>query len=100
MNARTAFSGVLYVGMPASLSNCTPLLTTFPPIQAASTGLCARAAAWLTASAVPVGSVIACGVRITSTASTSLSFNTVSTALAKRSGGASPSTSIGLPCDQ
>ena len=77
-----------------------PSRTTRLPIQAASTGLWALAATSPTAWAVAVGSVMACGVRITSTASTPLSFSTISSALAKRSGGASPSTSTGLPCDQ
>ena len=86
--------------MPAVLSNWMPSATTRPPIQAASTGLWAWPATVPTAWAVAVGSVIACGVRITNTASTFLSFSTISTALAKRSGGASPSTSTGLPCDQ
>ncbi len=46
-----------------------------------------------------LASVIACGVRITSTASTCLSASTALTASPNRCGGASPSTSIGLACD-
>ncbi len=86
--------------MPALLSSCMPSATTRPPIQAANTGLLALLATSATAWAVAVGSVIAWGVSITSTASTFLSFSTTSTVSAKRPGGASPKTSIGLPCDQ
>ena len=69
--------------MPASFSSWAPSLTVCPPIQAASTGLWACAATCPTARAVPVGSVIACGVRITSTASTPPSCSTISNALAE-----------------
>ena len=50
--------------------------------------------------AVSEGSVIPWGVKITNTASTPGSDAATRTASAKRSGGASPNTSIGLPCDQ
>ena len=59
-------SGYGNVGMSALLRIAWPAATSAPPIQLASTGLPSSEAWTLSASAVAVGSVIACGVRMTS----------------------------------
>src|SRR4051794_39088008 len=63
-NTRAAVSGYGNVGMPARLRIASPAATAAPPIQLANTGLPSTFAYGRSASAVPVGSVIACGLRI------------------------------------
>ena len=69
-------------------------------MKAARMGLRASATSDMRALAVAVGSVIAWGVRMTSTASTPWSATTMRVAVVKRSAEASPRTSTGLPWDQ
>ena len=86
--------------MPLFVNTCIPSFMLCPPSHAAIIGLECFSEIFTMTSAVLVGAVIAWGVRITSTASTFLSCMTISVALANLSGGASPITSTGLPCDQ
>ena len=69
------------------------------PSQAASTGLCLPLAAAATARAASSGVVTATGEYIASTASTPSSSSSAAVASAKRSAGASPMMSTGLPRD-
>ena len=88
--------------MEAWLSMRTPSATPSPPIQLASTGLRAVCAANTNCLAVSAGSVIACGATMARRPSVLGSASALCTARAKRSGGASPSTSTGfawLQCD-
>ena len=82
--------------MPASRRIAAPSATSSPPIQEARTGLPSMLACLTSARAVAVGSVIAWGVRMTSSPSVSGSAAAISRAFAYRSGGASPMMSIGL----
>ena len=69
--------------MPARLRIASPAATSAPPIQLASTGLPSMLRVAASArSAVCVGSVIACGVRITSRPSLLGSCAAISSALA------------------
>ena len=70
LNSSTAGSGVRKLGMPARLNFCRPSFTSSSPIQQVTTGLSAVFSSSITASATPVGLLIACGVSITSTPST------------------------------
>ena len=67
--------------MPASERMRRPAAIAAPPIQLASTGLAGYLCAYgLSRSAVAVGSVMSCGVRMTR--SPSLSFSSPATAIA------------------
>ncbi len=96
-NARAAASGYGKVGIPARFRMASPAATSAPPIQLARIGLPFRSANGFNASAVCVGSVTACGVSTTRRPSLFSSFAAIATALAYRSGPASPRISIGLP---
>ncbi len=100
MKARTACSGVEYVGRFARLRMRLASRTDSPPIQALRTGFLAPAAASTSFRAVSFGSVIACGVKMARAQSTPSSSSTVAAAAAYRSGGASPRTSTGFLRDQ
>ncbi len=100
MNALTPCSGVAYVAMPWSFSTWIPSRMLSPPSHAARIGFGVVAASSPTARATEVGLVMACGVRITRTASTPGSFKTAATALATRFERASPRTSTGFLRDQ
>ncbi len=82
MNSRAAVSGYGNVGMSALLRIAWPAATSAPPIQLASTGLPSSEACFLSASAVWVASVMACGVRMTSIPSLFGSFAAISSACA------------------
>ena len=84
------------MGMSTLFRMSTPAWTSGPPIQLASTGLPSILAYGFSCSAVIVGSVISCGVRITSMPSVFGSLAAISSALAYLSGPASPRISIGL----
>ena len=68
-NSSTAGSGVRKVGMPAPLNSRRASRTCSSPIQQVTTGLSVLRAVSITTRAACVGSVIACGVRITITPS-------------------------------
>src|SRR5208283_6197939 len=84
------------VGIPASRRIRSPSATSLPPIQDARIGLLFRVAQRLKQFAVSVASVMAWGVRITSTPSFWESQPRISTAFSNRAGVASPKRSTGL----
>src|SRR2546425_813302 len=90
-----AVSGYGNVGMLELLRMLSPAATEAPPIQLARMGLLVKLAKAFTCSAVCVGSVMACGVRMTRSPSLPGSCATISTAFAYRSGPASPRMSMG-----
>ena len=77
-----ALSGYGKVATPASLRMRSPVATSLPPIQLARMGLSVPARYGMSCWAVLVGSVIACGVRMTSRPSLSGSLAMMSRAAA------------------
>ena len=95
-HARSPCRGRRTSGCRPRAGCAAPSATSRPPIHEASTGLPAMWAYGTSSLGRAVGSVIACGVRMTSRPSAAGSAAAISSALAYRSGGASPMMSIGL----
>ena len=93
---RAAVSGNSKVGIPARLRMSRPAATSVPPIHEARTGFPVWWAYALRCSAVSVGSAMPWGQVMASRPSLPGSCAAISRTFAKRSGSASPRTSMGL----